>query len=368
MKLIFAIAIMFVAAGCWAQTYTARTDLTAQPYPGTIPCPGPSCTGGGALSGANYQFTPSDFATPLVRMTDASTGGASGVQHTFNTSCDAGSEVNDWNMLDNRVTICRGGNWQQLWAFDTSTNQFSQSTSFVSPPSGTSMYFSYTQPYLAYHLHLNSSNDLAVFSYDTTCAGGITTCNPSPVQVVDIGTACSIAGLTGNASAGAGTGITVSGDDQTFGVLGESTPGQSSSGDVYVIAWNRTTGCEYWNTGTGHWFINGVDQGTVSLSDRFTVHNMRLAKGGGYMKVALGVCLTTCPITLGNYFWTIGSSTVYASGSNTNACGHSASGYTKNANKCDGAIDVNGMFVAPFTAPDTLTSLPSAYPSPEVGK
>jgi hypothetical protein len=69
-----------------------------------------------------------------------------------------------------------------------------------------------------YHGHLNGTNDLALFSYDTTSLG-----NPTGTQMVDLGTACSIAGLTGNSSGNLVEGVTVSGADQTFAFDGSST-------------------------------------------------------------------------------------------------------------------------------------------------
>jgi hypothetical protein len=337
--------------------HSARTDLTFQPYPNPIPCPSESgCPGGGALTGANYQLTPSDFpSTPIVRITDVNTVGT---QHSYNTSCDASSEVNDWSMNDDRFTICQNGNRQLLFSFDTATNTATQDPTFVSPGTG-SLYFSYTQPYIMYHAHLNGSNDLAIFSYDTTSLG-----NPTAVQVVDLGTACSIAGLIGNSSAAATQGITVSGDDQTFGVAGSSTDGQGSSGDYYAIAWNRTTGCTYWNTRTGHIFVNGVDQGAIGISDTFLMHNLRIGKSGTWMKVQISSCLGACTSGAWNYLWEIGTTAITVSTSG-NGCGHTAVGYSHWVNKCDGTEDVNGLFMSPFTSPNTQISLPASYPSPD---
>lgn len=373
--------VLLLSGAAFGQSYSARTDFTAQPYPGSLPCPSSSgCTGGGSLTGrANYQFTPSDFPlTPFVGVTDNSTGGQSSQHDGYVTSCDASSEVHTWEMNDNRVTLCQDGNWQQLWAFNASALTFTRSTSFVSPGVG-SAFFSFTQPYLMYHAHACSTGvsgcpqfDIGIFSYDTTCSGGIVTCNPSANLLVDLSTACSISALSGDASA-FGTQVTVSGDDQTFFVNASSTVNSESTGNVYVIAWNRTTGCSYWNTGTAHVFNAGVDQGTITAGSAvtFTIHNMRGAKGGSWVKVQQGICTGTCPSSLNNYLWNVGTTTVnYSNG--VNGCGHSAIGYNSWVNKCDGASapvgNVNGMFINTMLAPNTNVSLPSlttGYPSPE---
>lgn len=355
------VAILLVALSSRAQiTYNAPTSVSVIDYPATIPCPynGAACRAGhGSLTGANYCLVPSEFPnTTICRVTDQNT--VSTNRYYFNTSCDAGSEVNDWNINDDRFTICAAGNTQMLFSFNTATNTATQDTSFVSPGS-TSPYFSYTQPYIMYHGHLNDSNDLAIFSYDTTSLG-----NPAGVPVVDIGTACSIAGLTRNSIANMGQGVTVSGDDQTFGVLGSSTVGQGSSGMIYVVAWNRTNGCCYWNTNTGS--ISGagcIQTGTVDIADRFTVHNTRLGKGGTWMKVAPETCTGTCTTGEWNYFWQVGTTHVTID-TGRDGCGHTAAGYSHRVNKCNGATDPDGLFSAPFDSPDTTTSLPASYPSP----
>lgn len=357
--------IAMIATLANAQTYSARTDVAAQAYPATIPCPynGVGCTvGNGSLTGAGYSFTPSDFATPIVRLTDKTMGST---QHQFNTSCDASSEVNDFNVNKDRVALCEAGNNQRVFGMNTTTYALTYDASFPSPGIG-SIYWSYTSPYTAYHAHKNGSNDLAIFSYDFTCAGGIATCNPTPVQVVDLGTACSLGVLTGNTSATVTEGLTVSGDDQTFGVLGSTTQSQGAAGAQYAIAWNRTNGCTYWNTGTGHVFVNGVDQGALAITDTFYMHNMRLAKSGAWMKVSMqsGTCQSTCSANW-NYFWQIASpKTVNVSLQTSNGCGHTAVGYSHFVNKCATGHNANDLLETSFTSVNTNTSLPVAFPSP----
>src|SRR5713101_507126 len=60
---------------CGPPHYCARTDFDTQPYSNPIPCPSASgCAGGGALTGANFTFTPADFNTPVTRITDSRSG------------------------------------------------------------------------------------------------------------------------------------------------------------------------------------------------------------------------------------------------------------------------------------------------------
>ena len=344
-------------------TYSARTDVTAQAYPGTIPCPSSlGCAGGGALNGANYQMTPSDFpSTKLIRITDMATGGQSAVHGGYTTSCDASSEENRWNINNDRFMICQVGNWQQLWSFNALTLTATRDSSFVSPGLGSASW-SYTQPYIFYHSHLCpagqsgcAQNDAAIFSYDATNLG-----NPAAVTVVDIATACSIAALQANSSGQFGASASV--DDQTFGGGASSTSGQGSGGDIYVFAWNRTTGCSYWNTSTGQVFLNGALLGTIALADRFTLHNVKMGKGGTWMKVSESSCLSNCTTGQTNLYWQIGTTNVTVATS-ANSCGHTAIGYGSWVNKCNGVTNFNGLFKSTMAAPNTNVSLPNLYPT-----
>jgi hypothetical protein len=351
--------------------YFARTDLSPQPYPATIPCPSSlGCSGGGALNGSNYYFTPSDFPyTPVIRISDMATGGQSALHAGYTTSCDANSEVNIWNLNEDRFTICQSGNWQQLWAYNAVTKVATRSTSFVSPGVGTPAW-SFTQPYIMYHDHPCpaatsgcTQNDPTIFAYDTTCAGGIATCNPTGAAVtvvVDLATACSISAIQVSGSSVAN--ILVSGDDQTFGVVA----GEPTDGLIYAITWNRTTGCSYWNTKTGQTFNGATLIGTITPSDRFAIHKVELTKGGTYLKVQEGGCISTCTAGVTNTLWQNGTANVTIVTS-ANSCGHTAAGYNYWVNKCSGVTDANGLFKSALATPNTQVSLPAAYPSPDEG-
>ena len=349
-------------------TYRARYDLSFVPYPGSIPCPSSlGCAGGGAFNGANYQMIPTDFpSTTLVRLSDLATGGQSAVHGGYTTSCDSSSEENKFNINKDRLIICQVGNWPQLWGWNNSTLAGTRDASFVSPGTG-SPEFSYTQPYVYYHVHLCpastsgcTQNDISIFSYDSTCAGGIATCTPPASTVADVATACGISALQANSSGNGG--ILPSGDDQTFGGGFSSTAGQGSSGDVYAAAWTRAGNCYYWNTATGQTFVNGVLQGTIGISDRFTIHNVKMGKGGTWMKVSLATCNSSCTTGQTNYMWQIGTTTVNVVTS-ANSCGHTAAGYNFWVNKCSGVTSTNGLFKSTFATPNTNISLPAAYPS-----
>jgi hypothetical protein len=356
--------ILALSASAFGQ-YSARTDLTAQPYPVTIPAPCASPTSGGCLNGAGYTFTPSDFNTTIIRLTDNATAPT----HGMNTSCDASSEVNDFNVNNDRIALCETGNAYFVFGMNTSTHAITKDASFGNGPiQNGAPYWSYTQPYTLYHAQFCgagvtgcTNGDAAIFSWDFTCAGGIATCNPSAVLLVDIASACTIPGLNKITNPNSGYGIEVSGDDQSFGGSGTTDQSGNGPGNVYAIVWNRTTGCTYWKTDTGHVWTNGVDQGAVDISDRYTMHGGRLGKGGNWWKNDLGVCISNCQANYG-YWWQVGTTHINPNTADA-GCGHNVAGYSHVGNKC-ATTQPNGLFITPWTNPAAAQSLPSGYPSP----
>ena len=356
-------ASLLVSAAFGQITYNAPTSTAFIPY-GTIP-------NVGGFNGANTLVVPPEFPNAkIIRITDLASGGQSAVHNGYTTSCDTSSEEIRVNLNKDRVGLCQLGNFQQLWGWNFSLLTFTRDTSYVSPGVGSSAW-SFTQPYALYHSHLCpaattgcTQNDFGLFSYDTTCAGGIATCNPPATLIADISTACNISALQANSSAAGG--MSPSGDDQTFGGGFTSTPGQGSSGDIYVVYYTRAGNCGYWRTDTGQVYLNGVLQGTIGISDRFTIHNVKMGKGGTWIKVSESGCISGCTTGNTNLYWQIGTLNVTVA-TFANTCGHTAAGYNSWVNKCNGSTNANGLFKSAFSTPNTNVSLPNAYPSPSGG-
>lgn len=350
-----------------SQVYSARTDLIAQPYPVSIPCPGPACGTFGTFTGANFQFTPSDFSTPFIRLTDNST---TATNHTgFSANCDDSSEGNDFNTLSNRIVICQKGNIQTILSFNTATLQETQIANgtwgLANSFTGGQAFYSYTQPYTLYHSHPCQASipgcaqhDLTIFQADTSGVGN----PPTPTVVVDLNTAC---GLPNYASPAFEDGVTVSRDDRTFSfnVCNSGSCGQGSAGNIIAGVWNRTSGCSYLNTKTWQVFNNGVLLGTAGgTPQNFVMHNARITQDGSFLRINKGTC-TSCVSGQNWLLWTPFTTTI-AANTDLNGCGHLVNGYSHIANKCQGTTNINGMGYYPFASINTWTSLPSLYPSP----
>lgn len=365
-----------------AQLYDARTDVVPQAYPGVIPCPSSGgCSSGGALTGQSYCFTPTDFATPICRATDQNAGGS---QRNFEVDCGGSAEVNVMDSTDTRFTVCDAGGVPLAVSFNPSTNgiatlyptQGPDSDGALGGCSSTATYmdsvtpfFSFKQPYIGYAESFLSNGDPAICQWNFASATTMPTySNGGVTPVVDLAKCVSaMAGLGyGNAYV---DDVTVSADDQTFAALGSTTPGQGSTGAVYVIVWNRTNGCRVWRTDTGA--VTGAwgTTGTISLTDKFYLHNVRLSKNGNYLKVTQNTCFTTpgsCTSLTNTYVWDISTLTVSRIVNDSTAgCGHNAIGWLNTINNCFGGGATTLFWTRPFSSNDQNgTSTTSTYPSP----
>jgi hypothetical protein len=367
-----AAAVLALALGAAAQTYRARTDVNPQAYPNPIPCPSSGgCAGGGALSGAGYYFTPSDFNTPILRVTDVHTY-TSNSSKSFATDCGGSAEANLFDVTNTRFYICDGGAGVHVFSLDAS----------ITPPKTTLLYgsyvldgcggdgsagnafFSFKKPMFLYAAAWNQRKDPVICSYDVSeTSSGPRLANGRIKQVVDL--AECVPALAGVGTATYLGELTVSGDDQTFVAYPSSTNGQGSG--IYVIVWNRSLGCRVWNTSTGAitGAYGGAPTGVISIPDRFTVHNVRLSKSGTYAKVTIQNCTNNQCSTSGVYTWQVAALTVltipiagpYYGG------GHQAIGYNYWVNNGGSPNSANQPFDIRPASGNMPTFIPALYPS-----
>lgn len=360
----------YVTSGS-GKTFTFSTSTT-----------GPS-TGGNVLAGqpvgAGFCFTPSEFsAVTMCRVTDVLTY-SHGTNSSWSSSDSGSAEVNLFDHSRTRFAIGSGNGWQhffQLTANGVHTT-FSElyGSNFIQ--SGSSMWADFNTDYIFYQVHTNDSNDIAIFSYDTS---SIVTA-PKPMQLKDLTTAGCATELSG-----IGTGyiddISVSRDGQTFAVLAGSTSNQDSAGVVYAIIWNRASGCRVYNTSTGAVTGQWGPTGRISCAQCvstpvFTMHNMRLSLDGNWVKITPSFVPTTIGgvANVGNpVFWNVPSLTLtlQTSGnrpSDPTGCGHYAIGYAHSANKCDTGPPHLQMYIRTNLQPNNnATILTQNLPSSSCGQ
>jgi hypothetical protein len=365
-----------------AQTYNANTTVAPVAYPSPIPCPSSAgCSGGGALTGAGYCFNPTDFATELCRVTDADTIAP---EDDFETNCGGSAETNIMDASDTRFDLCGTGGVVLVFTFDGSTSPptWKQITSpavydgeYFAPSCGATggnavtgnLFWSFTQPQIAYGLTLNAANDPVICQYNfSSPTVGATMANGNVTQLVDLASCASV--LAGGDGGDAYLGdVTVSGDDQTFAAMVGTTSSQGSSGVVYAVVWNRTNGCRVWETDTGNvtGAYGGAPTGTIGTADTLILHNVRITKSGTYLKVDANSCINSAcnNDNVQLYFWQINSLNVTEQTLNDGTgCGHDAQGYNASVNKCNTSSEANGLFIREIASPGSGTSLPTTYP------
>ena len=355
--------LLFLAVCCTAQTYTARTDVTPQAYPSNTAL-------WGVLTGAGTLATPSDFNLPILRVTDNSTTSQHGSGVNWIADCGGSAETSILDKLDDRFYVCETGQAIHIFSLAWPTVTELYGSYYVPNGSGggaNNLWFSRATNDIAYSDSLDGSGDLSIYQYDFTSAvTGPTIGNGKVTKLVDISS--SIAALGGLASNIYVDDVSVANDDSLFGLMGSTTSGQGSSGACYVIVSSASVVTSYWNTCTGHWFLAGADQGTVSIAgggtDTFTLHNVRISTSGAWMKVGSTTCLSTCTTSAANYFWEVGTGTVSLGLNNASGgCGHTAIGGSNWVNNCDVTQHQNFFSRSMASAGSSGTNLPTSYPS-----
>lgn len=363
----------FLLIACsWAQVYNARTDVNAQAYPSPFPS-------WGGLTGQGTIVTPTDFNIPIIRATDNSTSSLHGAGASWIVDCGGSAETSFLSVSDTRAYFCELG--QAIHIFQPPTFAEMYGTYIVPDCSGVSnsyannLWFSRTLAAVAYSNSLNASGNVTICSYNFASATtGPTIANSGITTVVDISTYISaLGGLSGTYI----DDVSVTNDNNEFGLLGSTTAGQGSNGACYAVTYGASH-VWYWNTCTGRWFICSVgscaDQGTVSIagggSDTFTLHNVRIGtssttgNGHGWLKVGSTTCLSTCTPSEANYFWEIGTATVKVGlNDSSGGCGHTAIGANNWVNNCDVTQHQNFFKRLNTASGSSGTTLPSAYPT-----
>jgi hypothetical protein len=268
-------------------------------------------------------------------------------KHSFSVCCGGSAEENFLDASDSVLGVVdNGGNIIPL-TFSAVGPTASQryASPYTVPNANTNIFFSFTQNYIAYSVYANGSSNPAIWQINfSSTSTGPTTGNGAITQVVDLSTC--VAALAGVGNGVYYDDVGVSGDDQTFTTSVATTAGQGSTGAIYAIIWNRTLGCRVWNmntntisgsygsspTGSVNFISDGV---TAAFTGSSTEHNIKLGKGGTWVKVACQSC------SVANFLWNINTLNIYEMwDDSTGGAGHSAIGYSLTTNQ--GSTNANG--------------------------
>jgi hypothetical protein len=300
------------SAACGPPAYCSRTDLAIAQLPSTPP-------NIGNLTGANLAVTDPDFRNRVVRVTDWNTDPSSaGTTRTYVASGSGSADENIWNVNSTLFIVQNTGGAAYPFSFDPKTMQAARLYASSYPATGglrlsDAGTWSRVDPNVLY-----SYTGTSMVKYDFT----VRTTPPTAQSIFDFtsGAHCLPHGFVVTWQSRGG----VSMGDAVFGLAYSNSGGQGTG--IYALAYRPGSGCSLLNTQTGRVTGDWGVSGTLTIPDRWTIHNAKLSKDGNWLIIAPQTCTsTTC--SKGPYFWQIGTTTVNSCGDGGHCSGHWTEGY-----------------------------------------
>ncbi|HET9306913.1 MAG TPA: putative Ig domain-containing protein [Candidatus Sulfotelmatobacter sp.] len=338
-------------ASCGPPKYgCSRTDLLTANILGPVP-------NVGNLNGAGTIVTDPSFVNRIARITDARTNPGM-LDRTYMAGQGGSADVNIWNSDSTLLFVQDDGSWMVPMTFDPVSLKAGRLYTARFPNDGglkllATGAWSYNDPNVLYTIETSTTT---LNKYDFTDRVN----PPTPTQIFDFrtGSHCLPNGFTVTwSNVGGGN------SDDTVFALAYSNQGDQGTG-VYAVAYKAGKGCTLYNTQTGQVTGDWGTQGTVTVPDRFTIHNVKLSKDGNWLVIVNTTCFAgTCE---GPFFWQVGTTTVNACAKN-GCSGHWTEGQSTWINGDGTPLDTgsyeNGQYKArPFSTPALPRNLVSQFP------
>jgi len=236
---------------CGPPNYCARTDLRVEPYPKAVPALGPA---GSIISDPN-------FGSRILRVTDTKTD-LRRPSESYSTPSSA--EQNSWNMDGTKFYVRGIDGGLELFDFNASTLSIrpigEPNVSWSGEPQ-----FSYSLPNILYGI---ARGRLLFQQYDI-----------STHRTTDVHEAAQCLKLK---ASDAGHAISASADDQRMAMV----VGPEQDNDYLVYVYDRAKGCRWYNARTGEIGGQWGARGTVSIPDRYLIHDARINKSGRFVEIS----------------------------------------------------------------------------------
>lgn len=216
-----------------------------------------------AIGPAGSVITDPAFGSRILRVTDERSDPKQPGRSLFTPSS---SEQNSWNKTSTLFYVSTAGGSFLLYRFDPATLK----AHFAAAPNlpwSAEPQFSFSQENILYGVE---RRDPAFQQYDVSTG-----------KLAEINKISKCVKLQGSDSAGSAT---VSADDSRF--MTSIGPVQDKHYLVYV--YDRVQGCRWYNTQTGEIGGQWGTKGTISIPDRFLVHNARMSKSGKFIYITRG--------------------------------------------------------------------------------
>jgi hypothetical protein len=238
---------------CGPQYYCARTDWRVEPYPEKPPAIGP----------ADSIITDPTFGSRILRVTD---GKSDPEQAGLPLYTPSSPEQNSWSKNSTMFYITTSEGSILLYDFDPEKMAAKQTRTPKTDLSGEPQ-FSFRQNNILFGMN---RRDRAFEQYDTSTGR---------VAEVNALGKCFKLSADDNASL-----VSVSSDDNRFVTM----IGPQQDKDYIVYVYDRTQGCRWYNTQSGEIGGQWGSKGTISVPDRFLLHNVRIAKSGKFVYMTRG--------------------------------------------------------------------------------
>ena len=294
---------------------------------------------------ANVVFADPDLGAPMVRVTDENTNPRQPGSFFRNPPEDS----NEWAMDNSKFYVAESRTTNLAFAFDPVTMLVSPlpgagSGGALQIPLRAGPTFSFVDPDLMYGTALKAPLTIATYRFSTGKPQTLydtTQCATQPPLV---------AGL-----ANSSTDLTISIDDNRVEI---SAGGKAVSSRPFVIVYDKTLGCRWYNTQTGQVGGSWGPTGQVNIPDRFLFSHSKISGNGQYVKIGVGR-------HNGFYVWDTSSLNVqHCELHNGPHCaGYGAIGYDTYIND-PGVLDEMNVFMRPLGNLSQLTQLINPLPQP----
>jgi hypothetical protein len=305
-------------------SYSAITSTKVVPYPSAPPIPGP----------AGKVVSEPEFDATVLRVTDRGTLGMRFPDWDFHTP---GSAMQNTFSTDSKMFYVIGEGMHILvFHFDPSALTSTYSGLDLAKYGWRDMTFSTASPDIAYGITGGAKGRIDRYNFSSN----------KERTVLDPAKCLHEEGIF------AGLDISVSaGDSRILGVFGPK-----EDGDPYLVVWDSTQGCRWYDTQTGEVGGNWGTRGQASTADRFGVHQARISLNGKY-----AVITSSGP---GWHIWNIDTLQVDSCTREQLCGGHFAIGYNKIVNTA-GTEDEMHVVVRPLSNLEATSDLIDRFPKPK---
>jgi hypothetical protein len=265
-SVILGVMVLFFAVGVSAQSPqpypNAVTDRLIHPKTPMLPPP------------VNSPFTDPDFGSTMVRVTDQTSNflHPGGYLRT-----EASGTSNMWSADTSKFYVIGEGGLTLVYGFNPSTMNI---TSLPNARPGQALHvplrdgasFSFVDPDLIYGT--TNANRLSISSYRFSTAAIST--------VVDTTTCGAQPPIIAGSKTLSDDDVTSSLDDNRIAI---SEGGASVTDDIFVIVYDRTLGCRWYNTQTGQIGGQWGPSGNATFTGSYFVQHAHLSRSGNYVHI-----------------------------------------------------------------------------------